>query len=306
MFITQIDLNLLQTFDALFELRSTTRAADRLGLTQSAVSHALRRLRESLDDPLFVRVGRSLQPTARAIEMAPEVHAGLVQLRGALSPVQFDPMKIHRTVTLAVGSYFCTLIAPQLIGWAREAAPGITFRLVPLTADLPALLEAGSVDMAIGLFEQVPHRFVTEPVLSDEFAWIAATNHPLAGRPVTRAEIDSYPSLQIGSVHPFGLPSAVLEIRQVSQTPDLQEPQLRRPDAVVYEGTTAIAAVAVSNMVAQVPRRLVDHLGPVFGATMLDARAPGVDFTLSALWHSRLRHDAAFRWMLNRLQSIQA
>ncbi|MBW4332024.1 LysR family transcriptional regulator [Stakelama sp. CBK3Z-3] len=298
----QLDLNLLQTFDALFESRSTTRAADRLGLTQSAVSHALRRLREALDDPLFVRSGRSLQPTARALEMGPEIHAGLVQLRGALASGRFDPATVHRTITLAVGSYFCTLIAPQLIAWARAAAPGITFRLVPLDKELPALLEAGSVDLAMGLFEHVPDRFVTEAVFDDEFVWIAAANHPLVRRRVNLEEIDRFPLLQVGTVHPFGLPSAMIEIRQVSDVAGLQIPRGKVPDSVVYEGTTAIAAVAATDMVAQVPRRLAERVGPTLGTVCLDTRTSGVRFTLSALWHSRLRQDAGIRWLLDQLK----
>ena len=83
--MVELDLNLLRVFDTLFEMRSVTRAAGKLGLTQSAVSHALRRLRDALDDPVFVRAPGGLQPTARAIEIAPGVREGLAQLRGALN-----------------------------------------------------------------------------------------------------------------------------------------------------------------------------------------------------------------------------
>ena len=94
--MVEVDLNLLRVFDTLYELRSVTRAASRLGLTQSAVSHALGRLRRAIDDPLFVRAPGGLQPTARAVEMAPGVREGLVQLRGALSPTLFDPASAVR------------------------------------------------------------------------------------------------------------------------------------------------------------------------------------------------------------------
>ncbi|GAA4781405.1 LysR family transcriptional regulator [Stakelama sediminis] len=300
----QIDLNLLQTFDALYELRSTTRAADRLGLTQSAISHALRRLRDAVDDPLFVRSGRTLQPTARAIEMAPEVHAGLIRLRSALAPGSFDPTTVQRTITLAVGSYFCTLMAPQLIAWARDVAPGITIRLVPLDKELPAMLEAGAVDLAVGLFEHVPDRFVTETLFSDDFVWIAAREHPLIGRSIDRAELDACPRLQIGTVHPFGLPTSLIEIRQVSEVVGLQLPHERHPDAVVYEGLTAVAAVGASDLIAQVPRRLADRVGDVMGVRIVDAAEPNVLFTLSALWHSRLRQDAGILWLLDKLRAF--
>ncbi|WP_338468406.1 LysR family transcriptional regulator [Novosphingobium sp. ZN18A2] len=301
----QIDLNLLQTFDALFELRSTTRAADRLGLTQSAVSHALRRLRAAFQDPLFVRSGRSLQPTARAVEMAPEIHAGLVRLRNALTPGEFDPATARRTFTLAVGSYFCTLIAPQLIAWGRRAAPGVTFRLVPPDKDLPAMLEDGSVDLAVGLFDQVPDRFVTEPLFSDEFAWIAASDHPLASRrPVTVADLEAAHHLQIGTAHPFGLPSALIETRQVSDVGGAQRVFDMDARAVVYDAQTAIAAVSESELIAQVPRRLATRVGRGMGVVCLDTPARSVRFTMMALWQGRLRQDAGILWLLNRLKEI--
>ena len=299
-----IDLNLLQTFDALYELRSTTRAADRLGLTQSAVSHALRRLRDAFDDPLFVRSGRSLQPTARAMEMAPKVHAGLLRLRGALASSTFDPATARRTFTLAVGSYFCTLLAPKLIASVRQIAPGIVIRLVPLDKDLPAMVEDGSVDLSVGLFDHVPDRFVTRPLFSDEFAWIAATDHPLVGRPVKQEEVDRQPRLQIGTVHPFGMPSALIEIRQVADVAGLQMSYGAEPAAVAYEGLTAIATVGSSNLVAQVPRRLAEAIGQSMGVVCLDAPSQSVTFKLSALWHRRLQNDAGILWLLEHFDAL--
>lgn len=296
-----VDLNLLQTFDALFELRSTTRAADRLGLTQSAVSHALRRLRDAVGDPLFVRSGRTLQPTARAMEMAPEVHAGLIRLRGALAPKAFDPADARRTITLAFGPYLCTLIAPQLIARVRQVAPGITIRLVPLERDLPAMLEDGTVDLAGGLFENVPDRFVTRPLFADEFAWIAAANHPLAGRKVTNAEISQCNYLRIGVVHPFGVPSTLLKIRQVADLGALEGPEGNEPKAFAYDGLTTIAAVGASDLVAQVPRRLASAFADSMGVVFLDAPDPRVRLPLSALWHSRMREDAGILWLLDQL-----
>src|SRR3546814_5499681 len=94
--MNELDLNLLRIFDALIEQRSVTRTANRLGLTQSAISHALARLRQSIGDPLFVRVAGGLQPTARAIEIAPGIRQGLLQFRDALSPSLFDPATAKR------------------------------------------------------------------------------------------------------------------------------------------------------------------------------------------------------------------
>src|SRR5579872_1934927 len=107
-----LDLNLLRLFDALSEERSVTRAGARLGLTQSAVSHALNRLRHALQDELFVRGPEGMQPTARAQEIAPRLRQGLHQLQLALDPAAFDPADTERRFSLAVGAYTATVLMP--------------------------------------------------------------------------------------------------------------------------------------------------------------------------------------------------
>src|SRR3569623_925529 len=122
--MANMDLNLLRVFDAIFEVRSVTRTAERLGLTQSAISHALGRLRQAFGDPLFVRHPTGLQPTARAIEIAPGIREGLAQLQQALAPSPFDPATANRRFRINAGAYFCALLVPELIARARKLAPG--------------------------------------------------------------------------------------------------------------------------------------------------------------------------------------
>src|SRR5258708_2579886 len=112
---TNLDLNLLRVFDALLEERSVTRAGDRLGLSQSAVSHALGRLRQVLGDPLFVRRAGGVEPTSRALEIGPALHTALRQLQEALAPSGFVPSTAERRFTLAAGTYACTILVPALV-----------------------------------------------------------------------------------------------------------------------------------------------------------------------------------------------
>src|SRR3954451_20260147 len=104
-----LDLNLLRVFVALLDEGSVTRAGARLGLTQSAVSHALNRLRYTLNDELFVRGPARLQPTRRALEIGPQVHAALPQLQTAIEPGGFDPATSDRRFTIAAGAYACAV-----------------------------------------------------------------------------------------------------------------------------------------------------------------------------------------------------
>ncbi len=107
-----LDLNLLRVFDALVEERSVTRAGDRLGLTQSAISHALNRLRYVLEDELFVRGPDGMQPTPRATEMAPRLRQGLLHLQLALTPADFVPAQTDRRFTMICGEYVGTVLVP--------------------------------------------------------------------------------------------------------------------------------------------------------------------------------------------------
>src|ERR1051326_1762936 len=123
MLLMNLDLNLLRVLDVLLEERSVTRAGARLGLTQSAVSHALSRLRYQLQDDLFVRGPAGMQPTPRAVEMGAQVHAALNQLQAAVAPVDFHALTTERRLPGVRGSLRSGLTAPALAPRLAEAAP---------------------------------------------------------------------------------------------------------------------------------------------------------------------------------------
>src|SRR2546426_7961391 len=110
-----LDLNLLRVFDALIEERSVTRAGERLGLSQSAISHALNRLRYILNDELFVRVSDGMRPTPRASDIAPRLREGLLQLQLALAAPEFVPERTDRRFTITCREYIVTVLIPRLI-----------------------------------------------------------------------------------------------------------------------------------------------------------------------------------------------
>src|SRR5262249_156606 len=120
------DLNLLPVFITLMEERSVTRAAERLGITQPALSNSLARLRTMLRDPLFVRERYVIQPTQVALELAPVIAAALATLDNAvLGQQDFDPAQSERLVTLAPNSYVEFALVPAIVARIREVAPGI-------------------------------------------------------------------------------------------------------------------------------------------------------------------------------------
>jgi DNA-binding transcriptional LysR family regulator len=281
-----IDLNLLRIFDTLMELRSATRAANRLGITQSAVSHALGRLRQALDDPLFTRSTQGLQPTVRALEMAAGVREGLIRLTQTLAPARDGQPPAQRRFTIAAGSYFCAVLIPELVRRARRDAPEMAFRVVPFGEHLAAALDRGMVDLAFGAFERTPGRFVVEPLYDDRLVWIAAADSETARLPFDAERIAAMPRVSIVARMPFDPQEAMsgddLLVSSYVQATSLDEPM------TVYDSLTAIAVVAMSEMVAMVPLRIAErahHAVTVIG--------PGIDRRIgtSMLWHSRQRAD---------------
>src|SRR3978361_463301 len=131
-----LDLNLLRVLDVMLEERSVTRTGARLGLTQSAVSHALSRLRHMLNDELFVRGPGGMAPTPRALEMGPQVHAALNQLQAAVAPSDFDPATSERRFAVVTGAYASAILAPPLAGRLAEVAPHVELMIAELALDV--------------------------------------------------------------------------------------------------------------------------------------------------------------------------
>lgn len=281
-----IDLNLLRVFDALMELRSVTRAADRLGLTQSAISHALGRLRTTLGDPLFTRSPHGLQPTARAMEMTAGVRDGLARLNQALFPLRDGQPATQRRFTIAAGTYFCAVLIPSLIERAYREAPEMTFGILPFGGNLAAALDRGTVDLVFGAFDRTPGRFVMEPLHEDEMVWIAATGSAITKTVFDAQMLAHMPRIVIAPRSPFDPPdtpsSDDLLVSSYVPAATLDD------STTVYDSQTAIAVVATSDMVATVPRRLVErtpHAVTILGS------AGERRFQTGMLWHSRERAD---------------
>jgi DNA-binding transcriptional LysR family regulator len=302
-----LDLNLLNLFDTLYELRSVTKAAARLNLTQSAISHALRRLREAMGDPLFVRAAGGLQPTARAVEMAPGIRAGLAQLRGAMAPTDFTPATSTRRFTIAAGSYFCALLMPELVARSRTMAPGVSIRAVPVDTRLLADLDESIVDVALGAFTRVPARLVARTLFREDLVWIASRHNPIGCGPVDHDHLVAQSRLAIGATRPFEASKAEggLEPQIVAEVPRAMTPELVGDEcATVYETLTAVAIVERTDLVALVPRRIaqiaVDSGRIVILQT--EERSEGIDLTM--LWHGRFDNDAGLAWLRAQIEEI--
>jgi len=180
--LRQFDLNLLIIFEALLSERHVSRAADKVFLSQSAMSHALNRLREQLNDPILVRTESGLQPTPRALAMAPKVRNALQLLQQSLAPTDdFDATESNRTFTIACTDYFEAVIFPDLLNYLLEKAPNITVEIEMISEDtLSARLSNGEVDLVMGLDAQqsLPSHLISTPWLKESQVCLVARHHP--------------------------------------------------------------------------------------------------------------------------------
>src|SRR3954467_13070429 len=160
------DLNLLIVFDAVMQERSVTRAGQRIGLSQPAMSHALGRLRHMLKDELFIRTPDGMGPTPRAEMLAQPLRSALSEMQLALEPAAFDPATSDRRFVLAVNNYAAVVLAPPLVTAVSAAAPGVRLDLRPSgTLDIVDRLDRGDLDLALGGRQSPGERFAASVLL---------------------------------------------------------------------------------------------------------------------------------------------
>lgn len=258
--LASLDLNLLRVFDVLLEERSVTRAGARLGLTPSAVSHALARLRYHLGDELFARDAQGMQPTRRALEIGPSLHTALAQLQSALTPPDFDPAVSDQQFNIATGAYACAVLMPAVAEGLRATAPGVLLQIGEFAGDVVQQLDSGRVDFVIAVIDAAPERFARERLMSEDLAWVVRAGHPLCEGPATLERLVSVPHVVAsGRREPVGRPTLVLrsswEDRGALEA-ELAKRGLSRQVGVVAPDTfSAMAIVGRTDMAALIPRR---------------------------------------------------
>ncbi|MBA3550446.1 MAG: LysR family transcriptional regulator, partial [Nannocystis sp.] len=176
-----IDPNLLQALDVLLHERNVSRAAERLGRTQPAISHALARLRAQLGDPLLVRVGQRFVLTPRAEALREPLHALLGELAALVRPPRaFDPATAARVFSLTATDYIAALVLPPLIERVRAAAPDIDLHVRPASRSFFTDLGEGGVDLGFVVRAPTEAGIRGRKLLRDRFVCVLRKDHPAA------------------------------------------------------------------------------------------------------------------------------
>jgi DNA-binding transcriptional LysR family regulator len=293
------DLNLLPIFVALMEERSVTRAAERVGMTQPALSNALARLRIMLQDQLFVRERYGIQPTPIALELAPIITEALARLDDAvLGQQDFDPAKAERVLTIAPNGYVEFVLVPAIVAKLHEVAPGIKLHLTPYGNDLVETgVISGTTALVLGRIVDPPDNLVVQHVMDEGLACIVRANHPQVGNSITR---DQFERLKHVNVVPPGRMRAGLFQAMAQQ-------QLKREIAISVTNFFAVAEmVAVTDYCATLPNLICRRLAHDPRLKILPAPVDLGTFPVEMAWHVRYRHDPAHRWLRSLIEEVAA
>ena len=200
--LTSLDMNLLVALDVLLAERHVTRAAARIGLSQSAMSHALARIRDVFDDPMLVRTSEGMYPTDRALALEPQLRRVLGELSVALAGggAAFAPRTTQRTFSLGTTDYAGIVLLPALLEHVRREAPGIDILVKPLSPDWSSALGVGAVDVVLGparVDAHDAHGIAHEPIWEGRLRCVVRRGHPLARRRLTVERYVSYPHVMV-------------------------------------------------------------------------------------------------------------
>ncbi len=287
--LSSFDLNLLVVLDALLETRSVKKAAARVSLSPSAVSHALSRLRDALADPLLVRAGRQLVLTPRAEGIRPRVHRALEELTGAL---RFEetliPEQLQRTFRIAATDYAELIALGPISDALSRTAPGVTLQSQVLGADAAERLRANDYELALGVFFTLPDDIRRRSLLHEEFVCVLRRGHPALKRKLT---LERYASLSHVLVSPRGGPRGVVD--EFLE----REGTSRRVARTVASFFAAPRLVAGTDYVLTLPERVARQLAADLDLVIRRPPVPLTGFDLELVWHRRYDDDPAHRWL---------
>lgn len=284
------DLNLLPVFVALMEERSVTRAAERLGMTQPALSNALARLRTTLRDPLFVRERYGVRPTQMAEELAPVIADALARIEDAIIGQQeFDPAQATRLLTIAPNSRLEFVLVPAIVARLRDLAPGISLRLTPYGSDLAETgVISGTTAMVLGRIVDPPDNLVVQHLMDESLACVVRADHPEIGESISREQFERLKHVNV--LPPGRLRAGLFQA--------LQRQSLKRDVVVSVTHFLAVPEiVAVTDYCATLPRLICRHLAQDPRLKVLPTPVDLGTFPVEMAWHVRYRQDPAHRWL---------
>ena len=303
-----LDLNLLKVFDAVIEERSVLRASQKVALSQSAVSHSLARLRKMLEDDLFVRTGSGMQPTSRALAMAPLIRHALRSLEAAVNLPKFDPATSTKQFTLAANDFTTVVLASPLLKILSREAPSVDLVIKPVTRiDLAEQIDLGRIDVAIGVFSAPPDRFRSSFLFEYDDVLIVDQKRDLGK--LDKAKLAQLPLVvvsfggeQEGSIDGFiserGLARRSEMYDRAALESALAESDRSRRIAISLPHFLALPALLEdTELAAIVPRPLAKVFADKHAIATYDLPYATTPLEMRLLWQRKVEDDLSHEWL---------
>jgi DNA-binding transcriptional LysR family regulator len=306
--LARIDLNLLVLFEVVLTERHVGRAAERLHLSPSAVSHGLGRLRRLLNDPLFLRTPKGVVPTNRATDLAQSIADVLARVRSVISTAEpFDAARSTRRFTIGAPDSVSAVFLPPLLAELRQRAPGIDIsvrQLLPTPGETsPARawrtafddLESRAMDIAIIPSDDVPPRFERRCIYEEDFVVAMRTGHAFADDPTLKRYCEMQHLVVSDSGDPYGFVDEWLA----------KQGRSRRIALTVPNFMFALAVIAETQLISALPRKFAVMHGARFKVLSVDAPLPLPHFRLNAIAPKVAMMDGGVAWIFDRLTKQQ-
>ncbi|MBF0212178.1 MAG: LysR family transcriptional regulator [Magnetococcales bacterium] len=295
--LVRFDLNLLVAFDVLMTERGVTRAGRRLGITQAAMSNTLRRLRDIFDDPLFVKIGLRMEPTARALELAGPVERALREVRQALNQERFDPIHAQHLFRIGMVDYASVLLLAPLVELLRQKAPGVAVELVDIGGEEErTVLESGAADLVFSRFQWVPPNILLHRVFQMQFACIYRQNHPLV--PDGKLTLESFLAADHVHFYPRGMTSTVVDEALANLG------RSRSIKARMYSLGVIPFMVAQSDVMAVLPDRVARQLAKPLGLRVAPVPVSTPSLRMAIAWHPRTEKSPPNIWLREQVKQL--
>ncbi|SJN14347.1 LysR-family transcriptional regulator [Halomonas citrativorans] len=288
--LTDIDLNLLVVFDLLYQEQNTQRVALRLGITQPAVSHALKRLRLLLHDELFERTSQGLQPTPRASQLHPGIADALARVNDTLNINEvFNPAVSERTFNINMTDIGEIVFLPRLLEHLSKAAPGVSLTTVrSRNSGLKQEMEAGQIDLSVGLIPQLGAGFYQQRLFGQRYVCLMRQGHPLA---TGEFDVERFRTASHAVVVAQGTGHGIVEEQ-------LTRAKITRPVRLTLPHFAAIPyIISNSDLIVTVTDKLAEATCERFGLTIREHPLAFPEIPINLFWHRRFHQDPGSRWL---------
>ena len=295
--LRRLDLTVLLVFLNLMRLRKASDVADHMGLTQSSISHSIKRLRDAFGDPLFLRTPKGMEPTAVAIGLEPKIRSVVETLSRAINtPVSFDPASSTDTLRIGAFDNEMTTLVPRFLQAVRAEAPGMRVSILPL-GRRPAVdaLEQGDIDLALGFAWGLPRSIKQTKLYDESYNVVMRQGHPLAQQQMT---LKAYTSAEHLIVSPRGDHRGIVdeELEKLGKA--------RRVTMAVPQFLPALSIVATTDLIATLPSRLVASQSDRYQLLTFPPPLRIRPFIVSAMHHERNTNSPMHQWSISALSEI--